>query len=68
MEDDPVFTATVVSQNAKPGDIVYYGNHVAMYIGKGKIIHATYKGISIRNVNYRKWSTIRHIKKKKKKQ
>ena len=54
-------------KNAKPGDIVYYGNHVAMYIGHGKIIHATYKGISIRNVNYRKWSTIRHIKKKKKK-
>lgn len=51
-------------KDAKPGDIVYYGNHVAMYIGNGKIIHATHKGISIRGVNYRKWSTIRHIKKK----
>lgn len=54
-------------KDAKPGDIVYYGNHVAMYIGDGKIIHATYKGISIRNVDYRKFSTIRHIDKKKKK-
>lgn len=51
-------------KNAKPGDIVYYGNHVAMYIGNGKIIHATHKGISIRNIGYRHYSTIRHIKKK----
>ncbi len=54
-------------KNARPGDIVYYGNHVAMYIGNGKIIHAQRKGISISNVNYRKWKTIRHIDKKKKK-
>lgn len=50
-------------KNAKKGDIVYYGNHVALYYGNGKIIHATHKGISIRNINYRKWKTIRHVKK-----
>ena len=54
-------------KNARPGDIVYYGNHVAMYIGNGKVIHAQRKGISISNINYRKWKTIRHIDKKKKK-
>ena len=51
-------------KNARPGDIVYYGNHVAMYIGNGKIIHAQRKGISISNINYRKWKTIRRVKKK----
>ena len=51
-------------KNARPGDIVYYGNHVAMYIGNGKIIHAQRKGINISNINYRKWKTIRRVKKK----
>ena len=54
-------------KNARPGDIVYYGNHVAMYIGNGKVIHAIHKGISISNINYRKWKTIRRVDKKKKK-
>ncbi len=44
----------------RPGDLIFYGgsggiNHVAMYIGSGKIVHAsTYKtGIKISNWNYR---------------
>ena len=44
----------------KPGDLIFYGggsgiNHVAMYIGSGKIVHAsTYDtGIKISNWNYR---------------
>ena len=46
----------------KPGDLVFYGRgssvssiyHVAMYIGNGKIIHASNprSGIKISNMNY----------------
>ncbi len=54
-------------KNARPGDIVYYGNHVALYMGNGKVIHAQHRGISISNINYRKWKTIRRVDKKKKK-
>lgn len=55
---------TKISQdNLKPGDLVFYGNnstgyinHVAIYIGNNKIIHASNKrdGIKISGVNYRK--------------
>lgn len=44
----------------KPGDLVFYGsssyiNHVAMYIGNGKVIHASNKrdGIKISTMKYR---------------
>jgi uncharacterized protein YgiM (DUF1202 family) len=48
--------------NLKPGDLVFYGNsssgyinHVAIYIGNNKVIHASNKrdGIKISNMNYR---------------
>lgn len=46
--------------NAKPGDLLFYGNssgitHVAMYIGNGQIIHASNPsdGIKISNALYR---------------
>lgn len=55
---------TQISQSKlKPGDLVFYGNnstgyinHVAIYIGNNKIIHASNKrdGIKISSVNYRK--------------
>ena len=47
---------------ARAGDIVYYGSHVALYMGNGKVIHAQYKGISISNVHYRGISFIRRVK------
>ena len=39
----------------QPGDIIYYGNHVGIYIGNGQIVHASTKktGIKISNYNYR---------------
>lgn len=54
-------SGTRVSKNdIKPGDLVFYGtgssiNHVAIYIGNNKIIHASNRrdGIKISNMNYR---------------
>lgn len=39
----------------QPGDIIYYGNHVGIYIGGGKIVHASSEktGIKISNYIYR---------------
>ncbi len=41
--------------NVQPGDIIYYGNHVAIYIGGGKVVHASTEkeGIKISNYTYR---------------
>ncbi len=54
---------SVTLEEARPGDIVYYGNHVALYMGDGKVIHARKKGLTTDNINYRKWISIRHIEK-----
>ena len=51
-------------KDARPGDIVHYGHHVAIYIGNGKIIHSERRGIRIGNVRCRKIKAIRRVKKK----
>ena len=51
-------------EDAQPGDIICYQNHVAMYIGDDKILHAkgTKSGIVITNgADYRKILSIRRI-------
>ena len=51
---------TIKVSEAKPGDLIFYGNgktinHVAIYIGGGQVIHASSPktGIKISNVSYR---------------
>ena len=48
-------------QDARPGDLVFYGkngsiNHVALYMGDGRVVHASTEktGIIVTNVMYRK--------------
>ena len=49
--------------NAQPGDIIYYGGHVGIYIGNGQIVHASTErtGIKISPATYRSIITVRRI-------
>ena len=56
-------TGKVVSyKNARPGDVVFYGKHPAIYMGHGKIISARKSGIRISNIGYKKWTYIRRMR------
>jgi len=48
-------------ENAQPGDVIYYGGHVGIYIGGGQIVHASTQktGIKITNANYRSMISVR---------
>lgn len=58
----------IPASTMEPGDLLFYASgreidHVAMYIGKGKIVHAANRrsGIKISTWNYRQPVTIRRI-------
>ncbi len=49
--------------NAIPGDLICYSGHVALYIGNGKIVHASTRktGIIVSDANIKKILAIRRI-------
>lgn len=54
---------SVSYSEAQPGDIIYYGGHVGIYIGNGRIVHASTErtGIKTESATYRSIITIRRI-------
>lgn len=50
-------------ENAKPGDLIWYSGHIGIYIGNGKIVHASNSknGIITSNATYRTILGIRRI-------
>ncbi len=56
--------SAVDKSDMQPGDIVCYSGHVAIYIGDGKIVHASTKKTGIKigsNVNYKRILAVRRI-------
>jgi cell wall-associated NlpC family hydrolase len=49
--------------NAKPGDLIFYSGHVAIYIGNGRIIHASTErtGIIIGSATYRSFICVKRM-------
>lgn len=49
--------------NAQPGDVIYYGGHVGIYIGGGQIVHASTQktGIKYSPATYRSIITVRRF-------
>lgn len=54
---------SVPYSQAKPGDLICYSGHVAIYAGNGKIVHAARpgKGICISSATYTKILTVRRV-------
>ncbi len=53
----------VAFADAQPGDVIYYGGHVGIYIGGGRIVHASTQktGIKYSNATYRSIISVRRF-------
>ena len=53
----------VAYADAQPGDVIYYGGHVGIYIGGGRIVHASTQktGIKYSNATYRSIISVRRF-------
>ena len=56
-------TAVSGIENAQPGDLIWYSGHIAIYIGDGKIVHASNAsdGIKVSSATYTTILSIRRI-------
>ncbi len=54
---------SVSSSEMQPGDLVYYGGHIAIYIGNGQVVHASNAktGVKVSTWNYRSVKSIRNV-------
>lgn len=54
---------SVSSSEMQPGDLVYYGGHIAIYIGNGQVVHASNAktGVKVSTWNYRTVKSIRNV-------
>lgn len=54
---------SVSYDEAQPGDLICYSGHIGIYIGGGKIVHASTEktGIKVSNANYRPILSVRRI-------
>ena len=57
------FGRRISASDLQPGDIIYYGGHVAIYIGDGMVCHASSAktGIKISKYNYRSIVSCRNV-------
>lgn len=61
--DQEKYGTAVSYSNAKPGDLVFYGGHVGIYIGNGQIVHASssYGKVVTGDATYRSIKCIRRL-------
>ena len=54
---------SISSSEMQPGDLIYYGGHISIYIGNGKVVHASNRktGIKVSVWNYRSVRSIRNV-------
>ena len=57
------YCTAIAWSDAQPGDLICYAGHIGIYIGNGKIVHASSPstGIKVGNAAYRSILAVRRI-------